>query len=104
MEKHHDGNDESTMFVNQDKKEGVETDTPEQSGSIFDFITDGGACCACGGGLGGVNGEGAVVTEERDQSSVKESSSMPPQKRNHTWLRSPRPRATGKRGEKDFFE
>ena len=100
-EHHHDeGSEEPTMPMNHTTGK---TGSPHQSGSIFEFFMSDGACCACGGGLNGVRDEGAVVTEEDDQSSIQESPPTPPQKRNHTWIRKPRSRLTGKREEKDFF-
>ena len=86
------------------KSNQIEADTSDQSCSIIEFFTSDGGCCACGGGLDGVKqDEGPVVAEEEDQCSIKESPPTPPQKRNHTWLRKPRTRATGRREENNFF-
>lgn len=104
-QQHDEGGEEPTTPDSHDKSNHVEAETPDQSGSIIEFFSNGGPCCACGGGLEGVKDEGADFAdeEEEEQSSVQELQPMPPQKYNHTGLRMPRLRAAEKMEEEDFF-
>lgn len=89
------------MFVHGNKKEEVQTESStDKNGSIFEFFSGGGGCCACSGGLEGVDDDAPVTEEGEGHSSVEGS---PAQKRNHTWLRRPKTKVSGKRAEKDFF-